>query len=224
MRLGGLVGQSSEKTSYIVNSGLDWLALGELELFKKPLDVSPRSYIESHLDGVYEPEPYMRGYYKDAVEKAGSRECFVTRIYQSGGQLEFELPLLQKFFQDMGARGVVRLRDPEPLDAVPDDCEVGVTPGFGWDEHGFWALQGCDVWIIGGEPWQQWRTYLELEIVGANVTTVIVDLAHILILGRRDTFIGGNPYRRVHPKEDMSGSELGIRSLKNLDEFWRLVN
>lgn len=224
MRLGALMGCYFQGMFHFKKADLDdWLLFTSYEFFDMNRDFPVWDLAEKLCDGVYEPRPYMRGYYKGVFESAGKRDYYLTRPYQAGGTLAAERPVIDTFADTLGAQVIVWVRGPEVLKDVGKGDAVAVRPGPAWDNHGFWKLANRDVWIVGTTPERQWRAYTELVSIGANVTHVLITYSWIQSLSRSGVIQKTDPYYRTHTREERTRVELNTMNLQSVDRFWRMV-
>lgn len=121
-----------------------------------------------------------------------------------------------------GREVVVPVFDPQLVEKVAQEgYAVAIyktpTPLPPW----VYTKAGARVWVVGGDPMEQWHRYAELSLMGVSVVAVI--LSHYWEgLAQVGYAYRGSPYRKVEVGRD-DCRQAAIQSLEALCGFWEKV-
>jgi hypothetical protein len=87
-----------------------------------------------------------------------------------------------------------------------------------------WAYTeaGARVWLVGGDPLQQWRRFCEMSFMGVEVQGIILSDCWSEVAGRHYRY-QGSPYFLKRSAMGETKTQISRQSLEALAQFWTRV-
>lgn len=148
---------------------------------------------------------------------------WLTSPLMCGGDVTNNLDVYEAVQDNVTNDVIYKVGDNDAVSAVPDGSPVAVIPGSLYDRMGPWPLSGREVWIAGGTPVEQWRTFTELMVSGIAVEGIVFESSFWNRKAAQGWVVGRNIYQWSYRRGEETNS-LAVATLQNVYDFWREVN